>query len=132
MYDGGPPTGRARSGVRGVGDGGQALLAAVLVVGVLVVVALVVGRVAEAAVARAGAQAAADAVALAGASAGREEAVRVAAANDAIIARYELRGSTVVVTVELRGAAATAAAEAVPFAPRRHAADARTVVWPAG
>lgn len=84
----------------------------VLLVGVVVVGALVLGRVAQAAIARAGAQAAADAVALAGAVGGREEAERVAAANDASIERYEDRDPVVIVVVRRRGVTARAAAEA--------------------
>lgn len=58
----------------------------------------------------ASAQAAADAAALAGAADGAEAALEVAEANDAAIVRFEQAGDDVRVTVERRGATATARA----------------------
>lgn len=91
---------------------GQAtpLLALVMVVvGVLCLVVMVTGRAADD---RARARTAADAAALAGAAAGREEAVEVAAANGAELVRYTANGSLVEVQVSVGETLATARAGA--------------------
>lgn len=93
-------------------DKGQAapLLALLLIVtGVLCLVVLYTGRGAND---RAQARTAADAAALAGAAAGRDEAASVAAANGAEVIRYVDLGSTVEVQVRYGSADATARATA--------------------
>lgn len=82
-------------------------LVALLLAGLL---ALGVARVGVAASSRASAQAAADAVALAGASDGRAAAADVAEANQATLVAFRQQGDDVEVTVERRGATATARA----------------------
>jgi hypothetical protein len=78
------------------------LFAAVLAVGVV--------RVGDAAGRAASAQASADAAALAGAADGRGAAVEVASANGAQVVSFAQIGDDVRVTVERRGATATARA----------------------
>ena len=72
--------------------------------------ALGVVRVGAAASSRSAAQATADAVALAGAADGRSAADAVAGANHATIVAFEAHGTDVRVTIERRGASATARA----------------------
>lgn len=84
---------------------------ALLLVGV---VGLGLVRVAATAARQGAAQAAADAVALAGAADGPDAADTVAAANDARVEAYRSAGGDVVVTVERRGHRATARARWVP------------------
>lgn len=84
------------------------ILAVVLVVAGLVAAGLVSLAAADAR--RARSQAAADAVALAGAADGRAAAEEVAAANRGRIVRYRVIDLDVVVTVERRGVTATARA----------------------
>lgn len=71
-------------------------------------------RVAVAAVQRAEAQAAADAVALAGAASDRQGAAEVAEANDTELVRYDVDGDEVLVTVARAGVTARARARWVP------------------
>lgn len=73
-----------------------------------------VAKLGSAAAQDASAQASADAAALAGAADGHEAAADVAAANDARIVRFERLGDDVRVTVERRGATATARARWQP------------------
>ena len=82
------------------------LFAALLAVGV--------ARVGSAASRTAAAQATADAVALAGAAGGRPAALDVAAANQAAVVAFEDGDGDVRVTIERRGAAATARARWQP------------------
>lgn len=84
------------------------LFAALLAVGVT--------RLGGAAGQAAAAQASADAVALAGAADGEAAAAEVATANEARIVRFEQIGDDVRVTVERRGATATARARWQPVA----------------
>lgn len=95
-------------------ESGSVLPLMVLVVVVLALSAVVVGRLGEAATLRARAQAAADAVALAGAAEGREVAVQVATANDARVVEYSEQGRDTEVTVEVGSARATARATRRP------------------
>ncbi len=67
-----------------------------------------------AAVQRAEAQAAADAVALAGAASDRQGAAEVAEANDTELVRYDVDGDEVLVTVARAGVTARARARWVP------------------
>ncbi|WP_421118002.1 hypothetical protein ACE2AJ_11370 [Aquihabitans daechungensis] len=83
------------------------LFAALLAAGVV--------RVGDAAGRGASAQAAADAAALAGAAEGPGAAAEVAAANDARILGFAQDGDDVRVTVERRGATATARARWQPL-----------------
>ena len=82
------------------------LFATLLAVGVV--------RVGDGAGRAASAQAAADAAALAGAADGQEAASEVAAANGARVVRFEQLGDDVRITVERRGASATARARWQP------------------
>ena len=75
-----------------------------------VLLAVGVAQVGRAASLRASAQAAADASALAGAADGQGAAGQVAAANHAVLRSYRTDGTDVVVSIERRGATATARA----------------------
>jgi hypothetical protein len=84
---------------------------------VLAVTALVIAGVAHlgtVAAQRASAQAAADAVALAGAAGGEDDALEVAAGNEAELVAFASDDRDVVVTIERRGATATARARWLP------------------
>lgn len=93
---------------------GQAAILALVALLFAGVLAAGLAQVGRAAAQRASAQAAADATALAGASAGRSAADDVAAANDAQVVAYRVEDVDVLVTVERRGASATARARWVP------------------
>jgi hypothetical protein len=79
------------------------MVVAVLLVGGIVVL---IGRLGAAATDRARARAAADAAALAGAADGEGSARELAAANGAVVTRYEVKGSDALVEVRLGGARA--------------------------
>ncbi len=94
------------------GDRGQATVLVAVAVAFTAVVALGLTRVGLATLDRAGAQAAADASALAGAAEGRGAAEEVAAANHGRLATFQVVGSDVVVTVRVGDEQATARARA--------------------
>jgi uncharacterized membrane protein len=78
---------------------------------VAVLCCLLVLGVANRASQRAAAQSAADAAALAGAAEGQEAAHEIAAANNAVVVRFDRVGSRVLVRIERNGVAAEAVAE---------------------
>jgi hypothetical protein len=93
---------------------GQAAPLALLALLFAVVLAVGVVRVGDAAGRGAAAQASADASALAGAAGGEAAAIEVATANQARVVRFAQVGDDVRVTVEQRGATATARARWQP------------------
>lgn len=96
--------------MRGSGDRGQVVpLVALLIVAAAGLV-LALGRLSGDAVDRARARTAADAAALAGAAAGRDEARSVAEANGARLIGWEAAGADVRVRVSFRGFEASARA----------------------
>ncbi len=91
---------------------GSAVVAFALAGAFVVVATLLLSGLAQRASSRSRAQAAADAAALAGVVDGRNGAAALAAANDAVLVRFEDRGNEVTVeVVNDDGAAASASAE---------------------
>lgn len=92
------------------GERGQVAPLALVAVLFAALLAVGVAQLGAAASGAAAAQASADAAALAGAADGEGAAVEVAAANEATVVSFEHQGDDVRVTVERRGATATARA----------------------
>jgi hypothetical protein len=90
------------------GDGGQAVVFAVLALVLALSCVVVLGQVAAVAVDRAAAQTAADAAALAGVIGGRDAAVEAARANGGVVRRYSEWDGFVEVVVEVGDANALA------------------------
>jgi uncharacterized membrane protein len=96
-------------------DTGQAVLVTVLGVGLVLVFLLVLARTGAVLDDRARAVTAADAAALAGAVEGEPGAAELAAANGAVLERFERHGAEVVVDVRIGRVRARARAEARPI-----------------
>lgn len=92
-------------------QGGLVLPAYAISLAVAVILSALLIGVANRAGERAQAQAAADAVALAGAAEGRRAAVVIAEANNVVLERFEADGNSVTVAISLDGVQALAAAQ---------------------
>jgi len=97
------------------GDAGQAVLLTVVGLGLMVVLVLILARTGAVLDDRARAVTAADAAALAGAVEGEAGAAELAAANGAVLERFERHGVEVAVEVRIGRVRASARAEARPI-----------------
>jgi hypothetical protein len=95
-------------------DHGQAVMLVLAVAALLAVMAMATARFAARIVAIEQAQVAADAAALAGVARGQGAAEALAARNDGMLVSFRQVGDDVIVTVEVRGASATARASRAP------------------